>query len=61
MLRDTGKKYNLGPDTQPTDPVANSLMGAEFSKANIRELSSREEKSLHHGFVHGALYGWGGR
>lgn len=39
MLRDTGKKYNLGPDTQPTDPVANSLMGAEFLKANIRELA----------------------
>lgn len=39
-VRKYGGKYGIGPDAQRTDPKANALMGAEFTKANIGVLKA---------------------
>jgi len=39
MLEKHGEKYGLGPDTPKTDPRANALMAAEFTKENGKVLS----------------------
>lgn len=39
MVRKYGAKYGIGPNTPPTDPRANALLGAEFLKENIKEIS----------------------
>lgn len=40
MTRRYGAKYGLPTNAQPTDPVANALMGAEFIKENAKALKS---------------------
>ena len=35
VVKKYGPKYGIGPDAKRTDPKANALMGAEFTKANI--------------------------
>ncbi len=42
MLKKYGAKYGIAPDTPPSDPRANALMGAEFLKENSAAL----EKAL---------------
>lgn len=39
MLKKYGPKYDLDPMTSPFDPMANSLMGAEYIKENTKALS----------------------
>jgi hypothetical protein len=38
MLKKYGAKYGIAPNTPPTDPRANALMGAEFIKENAAAL-----------------------
>lgn len=40
MLKKYGAKYGIAPNTSPTDPRANALMGAEFIKENVNALKS---------------------
>lgn len=40
MLKKYGAKYGIDPNTPPTDPRANALMGAEYMKENAKALSS---------------------
>lgn len=40
MLQKYGRKYNLDPNTQPTDPRASALMMAEYIKENRKALHS---------------------
>lgn len=40
MLKKHGPKYGIDPNTPPTDPRANALMGAEYIKENTDALSS---------------------
>ena len=40
MVRTKGPKYGITPGTPPTDPVAASLMGAEYLKENQQVISS---------------------
>lgn len=40
MLKKYGAKYGIDPNTEPTDPRANALMGAEFLKENQAALKS---------------------
>ena len=39
MVSKYGAKYGIGPNTPPTDPRANALMGAEFLKMNMEKLA----------------------
>lgn len=40
MIKRYGAKYGLPTNVQPTDPVANALMGAEYIKENAKILKS---------------------
>lgn len=46
MLRKYGAKYGIAPNTPKTDPRANALLGAEFTKENITGLKSRLKKNI---------------
>lgn len=39
VVKKHGSKYGITANTSPTDPRANALMGAEFLKNNIKEIS----------------------
>ena len=41
MLAKYGEKYGLAPDTQPSDPRANALMGAEYIRENSEILKAK--------------------
>lgn len=40
QMKRHASKHGISPETSPTDPVANSLMGGEFLKENARIISS---------------------
>lgn len=46
MLRKYGAKYGIAPNTPPTDPRANALMGAEFLKENMSAIQSAVKRPL---------------
>lgn len=46
MMKKYGAKYGIAPNTPPTDPRANALLGAEFTKQNINTLKSKLKKSI---------------
>lgn len=41
MLQKYGSKYGISPNTSPSDPRANALMGAEYLKENQKILESK--------------------
>lgn len=46
MLKKYGSKYGIAPNTPPTDPRANALMGAEFLKENAAALKTATNRPL---------------
>ncbi len=46
MLQRYGAKYGIAPNTPPTDPRANALMGAEFLKENTKALQGVVNRPL---------------
>jgi hypothetical protein len=46
MLKKYGSKYGIDPNTPPTDPRANALMGAEFIKENAAALQGAVKRPL---------------
>lgn len=39
MVKNYGPKYGIGPNTPPSDPRANALMGGEFLKMNMTKIA----------------------
>jgi len=46
MILKYGKKYGIHPRTEPTDPRANALMGAEYIKENIQAIKGTLKRPL---------------
>ena len=46
MLKKYGAKYGIDPKTPPTDPRANALLGAEFTRENIEIIKSAVNRPL---------------
>lgn len=56
MMKKYGAKYGIAPNTPPTDPRANALLGAEFTKQNIAYLKSKLKKNITHTDVYMAHF-----